>query len=485
MDDEPHSKPEFATESSLDDRGPLPHAYTSTFLSKSKRFVVSGGNFTNVNEPGPIQPPGIALDQSVLNAVPPSKSYHTHRGHTTMSAFFPNSKDFVVTGGTFTNTNQVAPRTPSDFRMIPIGDLNLLKEIRRAGGSLIVRHRKGGASMKKMYITRIPGFQSTMTAAVFQGDGAEELYGIASAGGLHATVFHDDLIPHGEILEKYGGAHFSTVFFWARMDTQFYDVDQYVSSISGRYLNWVEYMVWIRPSTSQLCIELMAPVHDYLELSPIESGIGPSDVSLFQLPEDSELIPSISLQAYHNACYFHLAQLHYFPISTNVSVKLASIRHFTGAEYENSSEFAFMSECGIDDRSWSTEDHMIDQMWNRLNGDEEGTSILENGWIRVNSANVVDGYRRRVYADALSCEPWLVQANHIFNALGVRSNFHEYALVGSIQYHLWLLGPLESLPPGYLFLCPLTEIQTELPGHVLHHQKWEHLVMFGKIGPSM
>ncbi|KAJ6624781.1 hypothetical protein B0H10DRAFT_1943063 [Mycena sp. CBHHK59/15] len=95
MDDEPHSEPEFAAESSLDDRGPLPHAYTSTFFSKSKCFIFSGGNFTNVNEPGPSQPPGIALDQH------------------TMSAFFPNSKDFVVMGGTFTNTNQVAPRTPS------------------------------------------------------------------------------------------------------------------------------------------------------------------------------------------------------------------------------------------------------------------------------------------------------------------------------------------------------------------------------------
>jgi hypothetical protein len=59
--------------------------------------------------------------------------------------------------------------------MMPIGDLNLLKEIKRASGSLVVRRRKGRASMKKMYITRIPGFQSTMTAAVFQGDGAEEV----------------------------------------------------------------------------------------------------------------------------------------------------------------------------------------------------------------------------------------------------------------------------------------------------------------------
>lgn len=44
----------------------------------------------------------------------------------------------------------------------------------------------------------------------------------------------------------------------------------------------------------------------------------------------------------------------------------------------------------------------------------------------VNSANVVDGYRRRVYADVLFRPAWLVQANHIFNALGVRSNFREY-----------------------------------------------------------
>ncbi|KAJ6532563.1 hypothetical protein B0H19DRAFT_897354, partial [Mycena capillaripes] len=25
--------------------------------------------------------------------------------------------------------------------------------------------------------------------------------------------------------------------------------------------------------------------------------------------------------------------------------------------------------------------------------------------------------------------------------------------------------PIHNVPPGYLFLCPLTEIQTELPGH--------------------
>ncbi|KAJ6532594.1 hypothetical protein B0H19DRAFT_1272850 [Mycena capillaripes] len=35
----------------------------------------------------------------------------------------------------------------------------------------------------------------------------------------------------------------------------------------------------------------------------------------------------------------------------------------------------------------------------------------------------------------------------------------------AMQCQLRLLGPIDNLPPGYFFLCPLTEIQTELPGH--------------------
>ncbi|KAJ6532616.1 hypothetical protein B0H19DRAFT_451306 [Mycena capillaripes] len=235
-----------------------------------------------------------------------------------------------------------------------------------------------------MYTAWIPGLQSAMTVAVFQGDVAEEqwraeisqysdirhpylfqLYVIASARGLHAAVFHDDLIPHGEILEKYRGAHFSTVFFWACIETQFYDVNQYISSISRRQLQWAEYMVWIRPSATQLCIELMAPAHDYLELVPVESGIRPSDVSFSQVPEDSYILASISLQAYHDICYFHLAQQQFFPISTNDSVQLESIRHFPDREYKTSFEIASAPDVLVYDRVWETEDHMVDNMWNR------------------------------------------------------------------------------------------------------------------------
>jgi hypothetical protein len=74
---------------------------------------------------------------------------------------------------------------------------------------------------------------------------------------------------------------------------------------------------------------------------------------------------SISLQAYHKTCSFDLAEWHDFPISTNVSVKLGSIGHFTGPGYENSFEIAFAPDVVIDDQGWSTAHHMVDRMWNR------------------------------------------------------------------------------------------------------------------------
>ncbi|KAJ6536363.1 hypothetical protein B0H19DRAFT_384323 [Mycena capillaripes] len=35
--------------------------------------------------------------------------------------------------------------------------------------------------------------------------------------------------------------------------------------------------------------------------------------------------------------------------------------------------------------------------------------------------------------------------------------------VDEIWYSIYLFGPKDNLPPGYLFLCPLTELETPLP----------------------
>ncbi|KAJ6543016.1 hypothetical protein B0H19DRAFT_1268193 [Mycena capillaripes] len=288
-------------------------------------------------------------------------------------AFFPTAKDFVVAGGNFKsvmNINQSPPSTPTDFRMIPLGDLDLRHEIQLKAGSAVVR-RRHAACVRRVYTARIAGLPSPMTAAVFQGEGAEEqwraeisqysdlrhpnlvqLYGIANTRGLHVAVFHDDLIPWAEMREKYRSSHFSTVYLWQE---QFRDVNEYY---------WSEYIVWIRPSTGQICIELMPPELDYLQLSPVESRVRPFDTSLFKVPENSQIIASISLQTYYHICYLLLAQAHVLPISTNVSVKLGSIRHFPSPEYEHSFEIAIAPSHVVNDRGWSTEDLNIDDQWN-------------------------------------------------------------------------------------------------------------------------
>ncbi|KAJ6532553.1 hypothetical protein B0H19DRAFT_1325506, partial [Mycena capillaripes] len=77
---------------------------------------------------------------------------------------------------------------------------------------------------------------------------------------------------------------------------------------------------------------------------------------------------------------------------------------------------------------------------------------------------------------------WLAQANHIFNSLGIRLDLDHYGkfrfsfiemstivtifpvFVYRIQCKLRLLDPLNNLPPGYLFLCSLALLETEVPG---------------------
>ncbi|KAJ7232307.1 hypothetical protein B0H12DRAFT_1261598 [Mycena haematopus] len=57
-------------------------------------------------------------------------------------------------------------------------------------------------------------------------------------------------------------------------------------------------------------------------------------------------------------------------------------------------------------------------------------------------------------------EAWLAQANHIFTRVGITSNYEDYVLVTDIEFRLSIFGQTDELPPGYLFLCPLPELQS-------------------------
>ncbi|KAJ7605434.1 hypothetical protein DFH06DRAFT_1385064 [Mycena polygramma] len=399
--------------------------------------------------------------------------------------FFPKAKDFNVSGGNFTSVShiyQTAPSVPTDLRTIPLGDLDLLHK-KEGGYEAVSRYRPGRASTKRVYTARLPGLQSQVTAAVYEGDGAEEdwqeeiirysnlrhpnlvqLYGVVKTRNLHAAVFHDDLIPGQDLKDKYYHSHVSAVYFWAKLRTAFSDVKSYMQPFLRRDLHWFEYTVWIRPSTGRPCIEL-APQPELLSAWALDAtrvDFKLSGKSLMEPPADSEILGSISLNDYHSICYTHLSQSQEFSILEHISVNPGSIRHVRSAQYEDSLEIAFVPDCRVYRGGWSTlEDPIFEDSWISDNNNE-GTWLMEDGWIRVNSANVAEAYNCQIFFGVYEhLSIWLAQANHIFARLNITRDPENYVCINSVHYSLTFSASIDDAPPGYLFLCPLADLQDD------------------------
>ncbi|KAJ6597744.1 hypothetical protein DFH09DRAFT_1356870 [Mycena vulgaris] len=103
-----------------------------------------------------------------------------------------------------------------------------------------------------------------------------------------------------------------------------------------------------------------------------------------------------------------------------------------------------------------------------VRGDRSERLVMEDGWTRVNSSNIRDDIIHRTIASKHHCplqsRAWLTQANYTFNHLGITSNYKDYIFVHSVQYQLTLSGT-GGVPSGYLFLCPLRDLQSEIPSH--------------------
>ncbi|KAF8214467.1 hypothetical protein K438DRAFT_880486 [Mycena galopus ATCC 62051] len=164
-----------------------------------------------------------------------SETSNDDHGSQCTGAFFAGAKHFVVVGGTFTN---ITHPPPSNFRMIPMGDLHLLHVIHPNAGSKVARRRRDQNFVRRMYSVRVHGSNLAMTAVLYQGARAEQqcraeilryselrhpyllqLYGIANTGEVHAAVFHDDLISHITFWQQYTDSHFAEVFFLACIHT--------------------------------------------------------------------------------------------------------------------------------------------------------------------------------------------------------------------------------------------------------------------------
>ncbi|KAJ7738116.1 hypothetical protein B0H16DRAFT_99121 [Mycena metata] len=422
-----------------------------------------------------------------------------------IGAFFPQAKDFVITGGRFesiTHVHRTLPPFP-DFREIPLGDLYLYHEL----GT--VHRRYPGGPLRRIFSSGILGSNTRMTAILYEGESAEQqwreevlrysrlrhpniaqLLGVVSSG-LHGAVFHDDLIPYEEVLQKYKSSHFLTVDFWACMETEFrvrtvlfhsrtahftagrgsiYGI--FIQKTPGEGMayarllqliiaqHWTDYTVWIRPSSRRLCLDLSTAT-SYVPL--YLADVGPRQNRGSRRPQDSEIISSLSHQDYHSICYWHLCQFHQFFIPPEMPVRLGSVGRLADSKYDNSVEVGFLPELRLRDSGWNRADIFPDPMpWVVPNG--TSVVLMDNGWIRVNSNQVGGLYRRRICAEPFYARSWLAHANHTFDSLDVTSNFDNYFLTDVIHYWLGFLGGRIPIPPGYLFLCPLDTLCADMPG---------------------
>ncbi|KAJ7649639.1 hypothetical protein FB45DRAFT_1049863 [Roridomyces roridus] len=334
--------------------------------------------------------------------------------------------------------------------------------------------------MRKMYSAEIVGLQSPTTVAVITGPGAEEqwksevarysnirhpnlfhLYGITSSGGIHALIFHDDLVPWPPYFcHEYDASHFFQVFFCISMRTQVHGANQHVQHISGRPLGLGDYTVWIRPSKGALHIELTPPESRANVFDPVEKlhALLPPSSSLLNPPHPSELMRSISLESYHGICSWDLAYDDWFTPPTGMQTQLGSIVHVPnladgGGKLHEGFQVAAIP--GFDDITsfWCTEDTHVDGAWTLMLL-EEGTVILPEGWIRVDSTCVVDRYCLCTDVNPTILKAWVAQASHVFASLEITGNRHEYVFLHCWRVIMQLSGPVEDLPPGYVFLCP-------------------------------
>ncbi|KAJ6544534.1 hypothetical protein B0H19DRAFT_1261992 [Mycena capillaripes] len=369
------------------------------------------------------------------------------------------AQNFTVTGQTLTNiTHYTTPVEPSDFRMIPLGDIDLQREIYVSYGTGIVDRQYERQGVRRLYSARLGG-QNT-TVAIYQGPGAEEewrqdtakymsvrhpnlvqIRGAANYGGLHATVFYDDLIPLKHFLDLQP-SHFLKVYSYASCSHDFTAARAYIYFIFRRRLTWLEYTLWIRHSSGRLCMDLVpvkySPVHLLESLRAQTQGI-----YFLSVPTtEATIIESLTLEEYHDICYQFLEHSRIVSISIPITLNLGAVICCPSKDrLKDPVEFAWLPNTKCSSGSWDIPRGVA-------------RHITEDCWIRLNSSDVsntiISLYNFK------HPQSWLSQANHIFSRLQITSNFDDYA---AVQFEIVISASGEDTPSGFLFLCPTEDLQ--------------------------
>jgi hypothetical protein len=141
------------------------------------------------------------------------------------------SGSFTVSGVTLNNittTHEFSRPVGEDalmagFRMIPLDEIDLLEEIRLEDETYIVKRGGQRPHLRRIYAAKIEGRKSCLTVALYQGDGAEEVWYIKllpvfsdlPAQNWRGDVERHSIVRHPSFVQFQGLARSSKTMIWA------------------------------------------------------------------------------------------------------------------------------------------------------------------------------------------------------------------------------------------------------------------------------
>ncbi|KAJ7042254.1 hypothetical protein C8F04DRAFT_1077144 [Mycena alexandri] len=232
-------------------------------------------------------------------------------------AFFAGSQGFTINSSIFNNLTEVTtagvPPGASivyisfrviqswlDIRTIPMGDIDLQRqlrpdELRFDNSTGVVGHKRRRSCVRRVYSGKVEGRNSDMTVAMYDGDTAEQewqqdiakhmrmrhpnilqVYGIASVNGMHATLFHGDLIPYKYFRNLYKHSPVLTVYilistaaqYWVQNSTRMFS--PFMVSTGSNTILWISF--W--PAARLFTVHALDPSLDWFTLRRFHSDRG-------------------------------------------------------------------------------------------------------------------------------------------------------------------------------------------------------------------
>ncbi|KAF7353294.1 hypothetical protein MSAN_01517400 [Mycena sanguinolenta] len=259
---------------------------------------------------------------------------------------------------------------------------------------------------------------------------------------------------------------------------EFEEATNYISDVFRKpATDYNSLPVWIRPSTGELCLDL------------VQGGTATSfglpwwqlhilrleNVSLDAPDSEGAIISSLSQDQYYELCSgLPIARLLRFQISTQYAVGQGILR----SDSQRGTCVRITGPLVLPEK---------ELYWDDYNGRAAG-ELLPNSWIRYDSRRIRTLDRQCGLELELQLllpsheiqKAWLAQATSIFTELQEETHVEDYVCVVQV----WFILRVANIDPeGYLFVCPPRDFRTGTEPHANLYQ-WPACPAYWSLDPS-